>query len=454
MRIILSEKKVKVRSIEMDKFIAWSEKHLVPIAGKIGSQRHLVSIRDAFIAMLPLTLAGSFAVLLNVFLRDIPTSLAEAYPSMEFIGSIPDKAAWMININGQVWWATIAMMALVFSFTLAYNLGKNSGVDGLPAGVVGLMIFVATTPQVWVDTPEVAGGVLSTPYLGSTGLFTAMFFILIFMEFYAWIIKKNIVIKMPDSVPPAVSKAFVAVIPGVIAVYGAAIATDVITRLVSMPVNDWIAITIQNPLISLSQGYPAVLLITLLTQILWFFGLHGMNILAPVYETIWTTAQNVNIDAVANGLDPVYMWSRASFDIYGMIGGSGMTIGLVVSMFIFGKREDTRTIAKIGLAPGIFNINEPMVFGVPLVLNPIYLIPWIIVPVITITIGYFATVIGFAGPVIAGPPWVTPGILSALIATGGSIGAAITAAICLVVAIVIWAPFVILAEKDAEKRNQ
>ncbi len=438
----------------MDKFIAWSEKHLVPIAGKIGSQRHLVSIRDAFIAMLPLTLAGSFAVLLNVFLRDIPTSLAEAYPSMEFIGSIPDKAAWMININGQVWWATIAMMALVFSFTLAYNLGKNSGVDGLPAGVVGLMIFVATTPQVWVDTPEVAGGVLSTPYLGSTGLFTAMFFILIFMEFYAWIIKKNIVIKMPDSVPPAVSKAFVAVIPGVIAVYGAAIATDVITRLVSMPVNDWIAITIQNPLISLSQGYPAVLLITLLTQILWFFGLHGMNILAPVYETIWTTAQNVNIDAVANGLDPVYMWSRASFDIYGMIGGSGMTIGLVVSMFIFGKREDTRTIAKIGLAPGIFNINEPMVFGVPLVLNPIYLIPWIIVPVITITIGYFATAIGFAGPVIAGPPWVTPGILSALIATGGSIGAAITAAICLVVAIVIWAPFVILAEKDAEKRNQ
>ncbi len=438
----------------MDKFITWSEKHLVPIAGKIGSQRHLVSIRDAFIAMLPLTLAGSFAVLLNVFLRDIPTSLAEAYPSMEFIGSIPDKAAWMIAINGQVWWATIAMMALVFSFTLAYNLGKNSGVDGLPAGVVGLMIFIATTPQVWVDTPEVAGGVLSTPYLGSTGLFTAMFFILIFMEFYAWIIKKNIVIKMPDSVPPAVSKAFVAVIPGVIAVYGSAIVADVITRLVSMPVNDWIAVTIQNPLISLSQGYPAVLLITLLTQILWFFGLHGMNILAPVYETIWTTAQNVNIDAVANGLDPVYMWSRASFDIYGMIGGSGMTIGLVVSMFIFGKREDTRTIAKIGLAPGIFNINEPMVFGVPLVLNPIYLIPWIIVPVITITIGYFATVIGFAGPVIAGPPWVTPGILSALIATGGSIGAAITAAICLVVAIVIWAPFVILAEKDAEKRNQ
>lgn len=438
----------------MDKFITWSEKHLVPIAGKIGSQRHLVSIRDAFIAMLPLTLAGSFAVLLNVFLRDIPTSLAEAYPSMEFIGSIPDKAAWMININVQVWWATIAMMALVFSFTLAYNLGKNSGVDGLPAGVVGLMIFVATTPQVWVDTPEVAGGVLSTPYLGSTGLFTAMFFILIFMEFYAWIIKKNIVIKMPDSVPPAVSKAFVAVIPGVIAVYGSAIVADVITRLVSMPVNDWIAVTIQNPLISLSQGYPAVLLITLLTQILWFFGLHGMNILAPVYETIWTTAQNVNIDAVANGLDPVYMWSRASFDIYGMIGGSGMTIGLVVSMFIFGKREDTRTIAKIGLAPGIFNINEPMVFGVPLVLNPIYLIPWIIVPVITITIGYFATAIGFAGPVIAGPPWVTPGILSALIATGGSIGAAITAAICLVVAIVIWAPFVILAEKDAEKRNQ
>ncbi len=430
----------------MDKFIKWSEKNLVPVAGKFGSQRHLVSIRDGFIALLPLTLAGSFAVLLNVFLRDIPTSLGwENFVNQEAI-------QWLIGLNGQVWWATIAMMALVFSFTLAYNLAKNSGVDGLPAGVVGLMIFIATNPQEWIEVGSNGSqGVLQSVYLGATGLFTAMIFILILMELYCWIIKRNITIKMPDSVPPAVSKAFVSVIPGVVVVYLSAIATIIITSAAGMPVNNLISEVIQKPLMELSQGYPAVLLVTILTQILWFLGLHGMNVLAPIYESLWTVAQNTNISDVANGSEPTYLWVRASFDIYAMVGGSGMTIGLIASMFILGKREDTRTIAKIGLAPGIFNINEPMVFGVPIVLNPIYLIPWILVPVVTVTIGYFMTVIGFAGPVIAGPPWVTPGIISAFIATGGSVGAAITAAICLAVSVVIWAPFVVLAEKDADK---
>ncbi len=431
----------------MNGFIKWSEKNLVPIAAKIGGQRHLISIRDGFIAILPLTLAGSLAVLLNVFLRDIPAALGKT----GFVEAMNP----IITINGQVWWATIAMMALVFSFTLAYNLGKNGGVDGLPAGVVGLMIFIATTPQE-VLTSAINGDqtVLQSVYLGSTGLFTAIIFIVVLMELYVWIIKKNITIKMPDSVPPAVSKAFVAVIPGVVVVYLSAIISLGLTDIASMPVNNLISEMIQKPLLQLSQGYPAVLFITILTQVLWFFGLHGMNILAPIYESIWTTAQNQNISDIQQQLEPTYMWVRASFDVYAMIGGSGMTVGLIVSMFMLGKREDTRVIAKIGLAPGIFNINEPMVFGVPIVLNPIYLIPWVLVPAVTVTIGYFATAIGFAGPVIAGPPWVTPGILSAFIATGGSVGAAITAAGCLVVAIIMWAPFVVLAEKEAAKHDQ
>lgn len=431
----------------MNGFIKWSEKNLVPVAAKIGGQRHLISIRDGFIAILPLTLAGSLAVLLNVFLRDIPAALGKT--------GFVEAMTPIININGQVWWATIAMMALVFSFTLAYNLGKNGGVDGLPAGVVGLMIFIATTPQE-VLTSAINGDqtVLQSVYLGSAGLFTSIIFIVVLMELYVWIIKRNITIKMPESVPPAVSKAFVAVIPGVVVVYLSAIISLGITDLASMPVNNLISEVIQKPLLQLSQGYPAVLFITILTQVLWFFGLHGMNILAPIYESIWTTAQNQNISDIQQQLEPTYMWVRASFDVYAMVGGSGMTIGLIASMFMLGKREDTRTIAKIGLAPGIFNINEPMVFGVPIVLNPIYLIPWVIVPAVTVTIGYVATYIGFAGPVIAGPPWVTPGVLSAFIATGGSIGAAITAAGCIVVAVVMWAPFVVLAEKEAEKQER
>lgn len=430
----------------MNGFIQWSEKNIVPIAGKIGSQRHLVSIRDAFIAMLPLTLAGSLAVLLNVFLRDIPTSLG--------MDGFVENMQWLIAINGNVWWATLAMMALVFSFTLAYNLGKNGGVDALPAGVVGLMIFIGTTTPFAVKVNGADASALLGGNLAATGLFTAMIFILVIMEIYVFIIKRNITIKMPDSVPPAVSKAFTAVIPGVVAVYLSVILSDTILQMSGMPVNDLITEMIQKPLLNLSQGLPAVLIVTFFTQVLWFFGLHGMNILGPIYESIWGVAQVQNISDVQAGLEPTYMWVRASFDVYSMMGGSGMTIGLVIGMFMLGKREDTRTIAKIGGAPGLFNINEPLVFGVPIVLNPVYLIPWVIVPLITVTIGYVMTAIGFAGPVITAVPWVTPGVLSAFLATGANIGATITALICLVVSIVIWAPFVVLAEKEAEKEEQ
>lgn len=430
----------------MNGFIQWSEKNIVPVAGKIGSQRHLVSIRDAFIAMLPLTLAGSLAVLLNVFLRDIPTSLG--------MDGFVENMQWLIAINGNVWWATLAMMALVFSFTLAYNLGKNGGVDALPAGVVGLMIFIGTTTPYAVKVNGADASALLGGNLAATGLFTAMIFILVIMELYVFIIKRNITIKMPDSVPPAVSKAFTAVIPGVVAVYLSVILSDTILQMSGMPVNDLITEMIQKPLLNLSQGLPAVLIITFFTQVLWFFGLHGMNILGPIYESIWGVAQVQNISDVQAGLEPTYMWVRASFDVYSMMGGSGMTIGLVIGMFMLGKREDTRTIAKIGGAPGLFNINEPLVFGVPIVLNPVYLIPWVIVPLITVTIGYVMTAIGFAGPVITAVPWVTPGVLSAFLATGANLGATVTALICLIVSIVIWAPFVVLAEKEAEKEEQ
>lgn len=430
----------------MNGFIQWSEKNIVPVAGKIGSQRHLVSIRDAFIAMLPLTLAGSLAVLLNVFLRDIPTSLG--------MDGFVENMQWLIAINGNVWWATLAMMALVFSFTLAYNLGKNGGVDALPAGVVGLMIFIGTTTPYAVKVNGADASALLGGNLSATGLFTAMIFILVIMELYVFIIKRNITIKMPDSVPPAVSKAFTAVIPGVVAVYLSVILSDTILQMSGMPVNDLITEMIQKPLLNLSQGLPAVLIITFFTQVLWFFGLHGMNILGPIYESIWGVAQVQNISDVQAGLEPTYMWVRASFDVYSMMGGSGMTIGLVIGMFMLGKREDTRTIAKIGGAPGLFNINEPLVFGVPIVLNPVYLIPWVIVPLITVTIGYVMTAIGFAGPVITAVPWVTPGVLSAFLATGANLGATVTALICLIVSIVIWAPFVVLAEKEAEKEEQ
>jgi len=445
----------------MDKFLAFLEKNLVPVAAKFGSQRHLVSIRDAFIAMLPISLAGSFAVLINVFVRDIPTATngGEAPAITEFF-------APLIAINGTVWWATLAIMSLFFAFSLAYNLAKNNGVDALPAGIVGLAIFIATVPQAVVipdtimaidETGEAVTslwGNLNWSYLSGNGLFTAMLSVLVFIEVYMVLVKKKITIKMPEQVPPAVANAFTAVIPGIIAIYLSAMLSYFTVELFAMPINDLIVEVIQKPLLALSQGYFSVLLITLLTQVFWFFGLHGTNVLAPIYESIWGVATLENANAYAAGASAAelpYMWVKESFDVYGYLGGAGATLSMLISMFIVGRRSETKSIAKLAIAPGIFNINEPVVFGVPIVLNVNYLIPWIVAPVVGVTIGYVATAVGLIPPIFVKIPWVTPPVINAYLATGGSLMAIVVSVVCLVVTILIWMPFIIFAEKQADK---
>ncbi len=424
----------------MNKFIELVEKHLVPVASKVAGQRHLSSIKDGFLAILPITMAGSFAVLFAVFFRDIPTAINGGE-----VTAFTESMQPVLNVLGDISSSTISLMALVFTFGYAYSLAQTDGKDPLPAGLVGVSILFTTMPKT-VGEEALSG--ISFDYLGSGGLFTALIFVTIFIELYLLIVRKGITIKMPEGVPPAVAKSFAALIPGLSAIFASAFVASFISWVVGMPITDFIAEMIQAPLMGLSQGLPAVIIVTFVTQVLWFFGLHGMLVLTPIYESLWGAALVQNMADVAAGVEPTYLWVRGSFDIYGMMGGSGGTLGLLAAMFIVGKRQDTKQIAKIGIAPGLFNINEPLIFGMPIILNPMYLIPWVLVPIITLTFGYIMTAIGFAGPVIAAVPWVTPGVLSALLSTGGSIGAAITALICLIFTVIAWIPFVMANERN------
>lgn len=449
----------------MQKFMDLLERYLLPIAEKLASQRHLSATKDAFIAILPITLVGSIAVLLNVIFRDIPNSLSTSKhlssSMQDFFAKIPTTFDWLIQIDGAVWWGTLALMALVFAFTLGYNLAKKSDVNPLPAAVVAVAVLFVTIPQL-VPLPEgtvdSAGAAMtsvwavSPGYLGAGGLFTSLIMVLIMMEVYVLLMKKKITIKLPSSVPSNVSGAFTAIIPGAVAVFGSAIIAYVVFQVTDASINDFIAKTIMDPLLNLSQGYLSVMLITLLTQLFWFFGIHGMMVLTPIYEAIWGVAQVANVDAFMKGAEHIpYMWTRLSFDLYGTFGGSGATLGLVIGMFFFGRRSETKQLRNLAAPAAVFNINEPLSFGMPIVLNPIYFLPWVFVPMITMTIGYIATSIGFAGPVVAAIPWVTPVGLSALLATGGNIGAMVTQLVCLVVSIVIWIPFLIIGERQADK---
>ena len=370
------------------------------ISGKIGSQRHLVAIRDSFIAMMPITMAGSVAVLLNVFLRDIPTNMGWT--------GFAEAMQPIIVINGYVYFGTIGIMALFFAFTFGYNLSVMHKVNPLAGGLISFASFIATIPQnitisttlenvnpeniailkkigLTVVTTDATSsiemsqwGAIALNYAGATGLFTALVIGFMSTFVYAALTKRNITIKLPETVPPAVNKAFAAIIPGTAAIYISAIVAYIAFTFTGLALGDLISTYIQKPLMGLSQGIGSVIFLTFLVQLFWFFGLHGHNVLAPVMDGIYGVALNENTavyEATKNVSELPWDWTRGSFDAYAQMGGSGVTLALLIAIFIFSKREEHKTIAKLSAPMGVFNINEPIIFGMPIVLNPIFVIP-------------------------------------------------------------------------------
>ncbi|NYV28082.1 PTS sugar transporter subunit IIC [Streptobacillus felis] len=438
----------------MKKFMDWMEHKFVPMATKLSSQRHLVAIRDSFIAILPVTMVGSIAVLLNVLFRNIPNEYG--FPAVaEFMSPL-------ININGVVWFGSLAILSLVFVVALGYNIATGYKVNPLAGSLVAVASFILFLPQEARFMAEINGamhevsswGFLNfNQYLGATGLFPAMVIGFFSTIIYSKLMIRKVTINLPDSVPPAVNKAFASILPGVIAIYASATLAYLVTTYTGQTLNDLIAKYIQAPLLGLSQGAFSVILLAFLIQLFWFFGLHGHNVLAPFIDGIYQPALLANAEHIAKGgtVETLpYLWTRGSFDAYLQMGGSGITIALIIAIFLFSKKEEHRAVAKLGLPMGIFNINEPMIFGMPIVLNPLYLIPFLSVSTICAIIAYVATVLGVVPPVFVQVPWVLPPGLYAFFATGGSISAALLSLFNVFVAFVIWTPFVIMANRIKE----
>ncbi len=265
------------------------------------------------------------------------------------------------------------------------------------------------------------------------------------ISIYIWLMKKHITIKMPETVPPAVANAFTGIIPATAGLY----LTGIINYLFSInktTVIDFISKTIQEPLLNMSQGYGAVLLMTVLVQLFWFFGIHGTNVLGPILDSIWLTAQLANINAFQKGQALPYIWTRNDFDLYAWIGGAGSTLLLLIAILIFSKRDDQRAVAKLSIGPGLFNVNEPVMFGLPIVLDPIYFIPFILAPVIMVSTAYAALNLGWVAPIKNQIVWSMPPILNALVATMDW-RSVVLQVVNMLIGFLIYVPFVKAANK-------
>ncbi|WP_414653947.1 PTS sugar transporter subunit IIC [Floricoccus tropicus] len=437
--------------------------------------------------------------MINAIIRDLPAMLIKGYD----VANVPVLRD-IVGINGFVWQGTLAIAGVIFAYTWGYNLAKAYKVNAAAGGVVGLatlfqgVAFSASTAinvpkgelgQKALDLITAAGstvsvsdvkdpvtgaisqfdtittgawGWLKLAHLGGNAYFTVMILGAISVIIYSKLMLKNITIKLPDSVPPAISKAFAAIIPATVALYVIAIINYVVGKVSGgQLLIDLIQKYIAEPFMGATQSLFAVLIIGIFIQVLWFFGLHGPNIMAPILEGIYGQAQLVNqniYQAGYNGLkgaDAVkeavkdgkaYNWVRGSFDAYAWFGGSGGTLVLIVAIILFSKREDYRAVGKLSLGPGIFNINEPVMFGLPIVLNPILVIPFVLAPTASLAIGWLATNAGLVNPVTQAPTWVTPPFLLSFMATFDW-RAPIVTLVCVIVSFFIWAPFVIAANK-------
>ena len=438
----------------MQGFIDYLESKFVPLAAKIGGQKHLIAIRDSFASLMPLIMAGAIAVLLNnVFF--VPWGLLAADV---FLGADHAFIVWtnqyVAPLFSSIESGTLSILALALVFTLAFNRARQEKQDEIITGLISVgsfMLLGSLTRNNEVVASHVGN------YLGAQGIFIALLTGLIAPAIYFKIVNKDMVIRMPDTVPPAVAKGFSGIIPGAVTLLFFAVVNYIFSMTADTSLFIWFEDNVGGALAQLSQGLPAILITSTLIPLLWFFGLHGANLLEAFMQPVYGTLQTENlqmfsssggtINSVADGL---HGWVRGSWDAYVFHGGSGATLPLLVAILILSKVKDNREIARLGMGPGIFMINEPVLFGLPVVLNPIYLVPFVLNQPILAAVALFATNVGFAGPIVNSVPWTTPPVLNALLATNFSIGAGVIALVNFGIAFIIYIPFVLVANRASE----
>lgn len=432
----------------MDKFQSAIERLLVPLATKLNAQRHICAVRDAFILSFPLTMAGSLMVLLNnVFLSADGFMFKILQFDKLFPGIVKFQAVFAPVVKGSA-----DIFSILIVFLIARNLAKLMEGDDLLTGLTAISVYFIIYPD-YFDNEGV--NYLTNQYLGAQGLFVAILVGLLVGELMSRLAKSDkLEIKMPEQVPSAVARSFKVLIPIIITTIFFSVLNYFVKMAAPGGLHELIYNILQTPLTRMSQSLFSVLILALLSQSLWAMGIHGPNTIAAIRDTMFSEAGNANLlDYAKSGTTwgapfPItYSGLATAFSEYG---GSGMTLGLIIAILIFSKNKESKSIAKLSLAPGLFNINEMVIFGLPIVLNPIYIIPFIIAPLVNIMIGYTAVMIlKIMPPVTIGIPWTTPGPLMPFLGTGGNIVALFVGFICLAVSVLIYSPFVIAANKAA-----
>jgi PTS system cellobiose-specific IIC component len=400
----------------MEKFVKWLDEYYAPTAARIGEQRHLKAIRDGIVSLIPLLLMGSLFLII-------------AFPPVPALAKMVEPyVASLCSVNN----ATMGLMGLMASFSIAYSLANSYKMDPLGNGLISVATFM-------LATPFTKDGNITAGYMGSKGLFVAMLVAVFAVEVQRFMIKRNLVIRMPEGVPPAVARSFMSLIPGFITIAIVWFLNSLLS-LSATNIQDIIYKILAAPLLSLGGSLPAFLLAVFFAQLLWSVGIHGAALVSGVMSPVYLTLAQQNAAAKAAGLPIPNVVCQQLWDVYGNIGGSGATFALCLMLLFVARSKQLKAIGKSAIAPAFFAINEPILFGMPIVMNPVLMIPFIFAPLISITIAYFAMDAGMVDRLFAMAPWTTPPIINAFLDTG-DMRSAILQLVCFGVTGAIYYPF-------------
>ncbi|MCW7554466.1 PTS transporter subunit EIIC [Endozoicomonas gorgoniicola] len=426
------------KSRGFEKLMAGMEKHLLPMADKLGNIKYLAAVRDGMINAMPFLIVGSLLLLL----LNIPVTDPESVIYVEWYANLmaTHKAKWL-----QPFYASLGMASIFISFGIGSNLAKLYKLPTTPGGFLAMFAFFIVAAPVDGWPPMV-----QARFLDTNGMFTAIVFSIFAVEVYRFMTSKGMTIRLPEQVPPAIARSFEALTP-VIAL-----------MLILQPMNLFVASLGEGgmlipelvtklfaPMVSAIDTLPGLLMLVFGFHILWFFGMHGTNILGGIAAPVALANFQANNAAFVAGVAAPTIYAGSFLDMFVMIGGIGSTLGLAIAMSL-SKNAHLKSIGRISIAPGIFQINEPVMFGTPIVMNPILGIPFLVVPLVSTVIAYFAAYHNLVGRVVTLVPWTTPAPVSALLATNFSLTALILSLFLLAFSTLAYMPFLKMYAKTLE----
>ncbi|HJG22423.1 MAG TPA: PTS sugar transporter subunit IIC, partial [Enterococcus durans] len=415
----------------MNNFI--NEKLLPPIL-KFVNTKAITALRNGMLYTMPFTIIGSIFLLLANF-------------------PIPAVADWVTSSGLAVYFneafgASFGIMSIFAVMGIANSYVKEEGFEGLPAGMIALVIFLLTqhSSATNEETNAVVTNVIDKTWTGGQGMISAIIVGLFVGWAYSWFLKRDIRIKLPEQVPANVANSFTALIPAAVITTVALVVYVIFDKVFNTTVVEAIYKLIQAPMQGVTDTFGGAMMLGFLVPFLWFFGVHGSTLVGGIMGPILTANSLENTAILNSGKELTianggHIVTQQFLDQFMTVTGAGMTIGILMFMVMFARSAQFKQLGRLALLPAIFNINEPILFATPIVMNPIMALPFILTPMVSGVITYFALYSGlvplFTAVVV---PWTTPPIISGFLI--GGFRTALLQAIVLVVGFFIYLPFV------------